>query len=144
METTDSKIQPPMSLEEFEQLSPEEQAEQIRKTIENITPEDILDSVNAIIQEYKNQATIPTEEQVCDKFWKEHTLEEVSAVPNEKRLKWLYDIFREYYEEGASGFWDWQDNDKRTRAAVKTANDIYFMSLATEIAKKMKAEPVEA
>lgn len=136
METSESKIPEPMSMEEFEKLTPEEQAEQLQKLRESITPKDILDFMENGIKYYKEQAYIPTEEQVCDKFWKEHTFEELTAVPNERRLKWLYDIFREYYNEGASGFWDWQDNDNRIRAAAKTANGIYTMSLAVEIAKK--------
>lgn len=107
------------------------------ETSDSKTPEGILNSLQAGIKFYKDQAYIPTEEHVCQKFWKEHTMEEVRAIPNEHRLKWLYDIFREYYNEGASGFWDWKDNDNRINVAAKTADGIYIASLAVEIAEKM-------
>lgn len=125
-----------MSLEEFEKLTPEEQNEQCRKLIESITPKDILDFMENGIKYYKEQAYIPTEEQVNKKFWKDHTIKELIAIPNEHRLKWLYDTFREYYKEGASVFWDWEDNENRVNAAAKIAQNIYWLILAVEVTKK--------
>lgn len=135
METSESKIPEPMSLEEFEQLSPEEQAEQLRKLSASLMP-NLHDFIEAGIKHYKDQAYIPTEEQVNKKFWKDHTIEELIAIPNEHRLKWLYDTFREYYKEGASGFWDWEDNENRVNAAAKIAQNTYWLILAVEVTKK--------
>lgn len=103
---------------------------------ENLSFADVKEWLEASINEYKKQAYMLTEEQILKKFWKERTWDDVIDCPNEHRLLWLYETLRECYQEGASLFWDWEDNEKRINAAAKLAEEIYIASIATEIAKK--------
>lgn len=103
---------------------------------ENLSFTNIKDWLDASINEYKKQAYMPTEEQILKKFWKERTWDDVLAVPNVHRSVWLYDTLRECYQEGASPFWDWEDNDKRVYAAAKLAEELYITSLMIQVTKK--------